>query len=135
MQQKGWHLTSACSARKTTVHSSWLSSKWNLRKELLQHLPSREGAIRGGVWQEDRIVEEEYSNVIACIIQENGVLLPKLFWPTVRKKCSSDWEKLLEFKAEGREFANFLRSLEQWKFRTIFGNRIFFNLFLEVSTI
>jgi hypothetical protein len=31
----------------------------------------------------------------------------------VRKKCSSDREKLLKFKAEGREFAKFLRSLEQ----------------------
>ena len=35
----------------------------------------------------------------------NGILLPKLFWPTVRKKCSSDREKLLKFKAEGQEFA------------------------------
>ena len=51
---------------------------------MLQHLPSREGAIRGGVCQEDRIVEEEYSNVIACIIQENGILLPKFSeWPKV----------------------------------------------------
>ena len=25
----------------------------------------------------------------------NGILLPKLFWPTVRKNCSSDREKLL----------------------------------------
>ena len=32
----------------------------------------------------------------------------------MRKKCSSDQEKLLKFKAEGREFANFLRSLEQF---------------------
>ena len=30
------------------------------------------------------------------------------------KKCSSDQEKLLKFKAEGREFAKFLRSLEQF---------------------
>ena len=35
----------------------------------------------------------------------NGILLPKLFWPTVRKKSSTDCEKLLKFKAEGREFA------------------------------
>ena len=35
----------------------------------------------------------------------NGILLPELFWLTVRKKCSSDWEKLLKFDAEGREFA------------------------------
>ena len=32
---------------------------------------------------------------------------------TVRKNCSSDWEKLLKFQAEGWEFAKFLRSLEQ----------------------
>ena len=43
----------------------------------------------------------------------NGILLPKLFRPTVRKNCSSDREKLLKFEAEGREFAIILRSLEQ----------------------
>ena len=31
----------------------------------------------------------------------------------MRKDCSSDREKLLKFEAEGREFAKFLRSLEQ----------------------
>ena len=29
-----------------------------------------------------------------------GILLPKLFWPTVRKNYSSDREKLLKFEAE-----------------------------------
>ena len=57
----------------------------------------------------------------------NGNLLPKLFWPTVIKNCSSDREKL----------ANFLRSLE-----TIYSNSETseqflltecFNLFLDVS--
>ena len=38
-----------------------------------------------------------------------GILLPKLFWPTVRKNCSSDREKLLKFETEGREFAKVLR--------------------------
>ena len=42
-----------------------------------------------------------------------GILLPKLFCPTVRKNCSSDRGKLMKFKAEGREFAKFLRSLEK----------------------
>ena len=46
--------------------------------------------------------------------KRNGILLPKLFWPTVRKKCSPDWKKNLKFKAEGREFAEVLRSLEQF---------------------
>ena len=30
------------------------------------------------------------------------------------KNCSSDWEKLLKFEAEGREFSKILRSLEQF---------------------
>ena len=41
----------------------------------------------------------------------NGILLPKLFWPTVRKNCSSDRERLVKLEAEGREFPKFLRSL------------------------
>ena len=32
----------------------------------------------------------------------------------MRKSCSSNREKLLKFEAEGREFAKFLRSLEQF---------------------
>ena len=43
-----------------------------------------------------------------------GIFLPKLFWPTVRKNCSTDWEKILKFEAEGWEFAKILRSLEQF---------------------
>ena len=54
----------------------------------------------------------------------NGILLPKLFWPTVRKNCSNDWEKLLKFEAEGREFAKFLRSLEQF-IQTVKGQNNF----------
>ena len=45
---------------------------------------------------------------------KNGILLPKLFWPIVRNNCSSDRKKLLKFEAEGREFAKYLRSLEQF---------------------
>ena len=33
---------------------------------------------------------------------------------TVRKNCSSDRAKRLKLEAEGREFAKFLRSLEQF---------------------
>ena len=49
-----------------------------------------------------------------CAFEHNGILLPKLFWPTVRQNCSSDQEKLLKFGAEGWEFAKLLRSLEQF---------------------
>ena len=45
---------------------------------------------------------------------KNGILLPKLFCPTVRRNCSSDQEKLLKFEAEGREFAKILKSQEQF---------------------
>ena len=44
----------------------------------------------------------------------HGILLPKLFWPTVRKKCFSDREKLLKFEAEGQKSSKILRSLEQF---------------------
>ena len=55
---------------------------------------------------------------------KNGILLPKLSWPTVRNNCSSDREQLLKFEAEGREFAKLLRSLEQF-FQTVKGQNNF----------
>ena len=54
----------------------------------------------------------------------NGILLPKLFRPTVRKNCFSDREKLLKFEAERREFAKILRSLEQF-IQTVKGQNNF----------
>jgi hypothetical protein len=53
-----------------------------------------------------------------------GILLSKLFCPTVRKNCSNVRENFLEFKAEGREFAKFLRSLKQF-FRAVKGQNNF----------
>ena len=56
------------------------------------------------------------------------------------KKCSIDREKLLKFEAEGREFANFLRTLEQF-IQAVKGpnnflvTEYFFYLFLDVSDI
>ena len=59
-----------------------------------------------------------------CIAQEMVFCYQKLFWPTVRKNCSSDGEKLLKFEAEGRGFAKFLRSLEQF-IQTVKGQNNF----------
>ena len=42
----------------------------------------------------------------------------------MRKKSSSDQEKLLKLEAEGPEFANFLRSLEQF-IQTVKGQNNF----------
>ena len=35
-----------------------------------------------------------------------------MYFVTVKKKCSSDREKLLKFEAEGQEFAKLFRSLK-----------------------
>ena len=37
----------------------------------------------------------------------NGILLLKLFWPTVKKNRSTDREKLMKFEAEGQKIAKF----------------------------
>ena len=54
----------------------------------------------------------------------NGILLRKLFRPTMSKNYCSDREKLLKFEAEGREFTKFLRSLEQF-IQTVKGQKNF----------
>ena len=90
----------------------------------------------------------EYSHVPSCwtfhqpwevkyqLFFENVILFPQLFWPTVRKNCSSDREKLLKFEDEGWEFTKILRSLEKLKGQNNFWyQNVFFNLFLEVSHI
>ena len=58
------------------------------------------------------------------ILTRNGILLSKLFWPTVRKNCFSDQEKIWKFEAEGWEFEIFLRSLEQF-IQTVKGQNNF----------
>ena len=40
-----------------------------------------------------------YSNKVLLECFRNGILLSKIFWPTVRKNCSSVREKLLKFEA------------------------------------
>ena len=57
--------------------------------------------------------ETQAGSQISHLKEKNGILLPKLFC-TVRKNCSSDQEKLLKFKAEGREFTKIVRSLEKF---------------------
>ena len=45
------------------------------------------------------------------------------------KICSSVWEIILKFKAEGREFSKILRSLE-WFIQTVKGQNNFWNRML-----
>ena len=51
--------------------------------------------------------------ISTSISVKNGILLPKLFSPTVRKIVLVIEKKLFKFEAEGREFAKILRSIEQ----------------------
>ena len=53
--------------------------------------------------------EIQYNFLQHFLIHEiNGILLPKLFWPTERKKCSSDREKLLKYEGEAQEFTIYI---------------------------
>ena len=68
-----------------------------------------------------------------------GILLPKLFWSTVRKKNSSDQEKPLKFEAKSWNFQNsqFTRTIYLYSQRSeqFLVTQRFLNLFLEVSHI
>ena len=68
--------------------------------------------------------EQHQQMVSSSMVWYFPILLPKLFWPTLRKKSSSDREKLLKFEAEGRESAKILRSLEQF-IQTVKGQNNF----------
>ena len=82
--------------------------EWHL---FLSSLPFEEGVSTNSVNKE----KVSYINSRLFFKElRNGILLPKLLWRTVRKKCSSDSEKKLKFEAEGQEFAKILRSLEQF---------------------
>ena len=80
-----------------------------------------------------------WKSQLFCIPYEWWRVLKKFVWKryfvtkivlTYCENCSSDWEKLLKFEAEGQEFAKNLRSLEQFigtvKGQTKFRNRMFF---------
>ena len=47
-------------------------------------------------------------------IKKAWYFVSKIVLTYCEKKCSSDQKKLSKFEAEGREFAKFLRSLEQF---------------------
>ena len=59
-------------------------------------------------------VRNRLDPILGFLNIENGILLPKLFWPTVRRNYSSDREENLKFEAEGREFAKILQPLQQF---------------------
>ena len=64
------------------------------------------------------------------LLKTNDILFQKLFWTTITKNCSSDWENCGKFNADRCEFAKCLRSPEQFiwtvKVPNNFWNRIYF---------
>ena len=69
-----------------------------------------------------------------------GILLPKLFLPTVRKNCSSDRKNFWNSRLKAENFQNFW---DRWnnsnskseRSEQFLGTECFLNLFLEVSQI
>ena len=51
---------------------------------------------------------------------KNGILLPKLFWPTVKKIVLEIENNFLDFEAEGQKFAKKSSSLKHFA-RTLIG--------------
>ena len=76
------------------------------------------------IFQLDKYIQGPGGNDSFSQRDRNGILLPKLLWPTVRKIFSSDPEKLLKFEAEGWEFSKILRLLEQF-IQTVKGQDTF----------
>ena len=84
-------------------------------KRLVKVASTLDGAKQGHFFFLSKPVPNRVKFIILhFLVFRIGILLSKLFWPTVRKKCSSDQEKNLKFEAGSQVFANILRSLEQF---------------------
>ena len=50
-------------------------------------------------WQQQQIDHKSQQELMGLDViiklDRNGILFPKIFWPTVRKNCSCDWEFFL----------------------------------------
>ena len=53
---------------------------------------------------QEQVKKAFYTIVLLYTMLQNGILLPKLFWPTVRKKCSNDREKLIQTVKDQNNF-------------------------------
>ena len=68
-----------------------------------------------------RLSEKSLSKIYHCV---HWYFVTTIVLTYCEKKCSSDTEKNLKFEAEGQEFANCLRSLEQF-IQTVKGQNNF----------
>ena len=87
-----------------------------LRKQILKSHKSRTVKLKVTTYIDSKLKSFPFFWKIIINIGDqyrNGIFLPKLLWPTLKKKCFSDGKKLLKFEAEDQEFAKYLRSLEK----------------------
>ena len=98
---------------------------------------------KGGVFNLVLCYTASFYEQNLMLSMSNGILLSKLFWPTVRKNCPSDRDIFLRYETEDRKFARFLKSIELF-IQTVTGQnnyrseqflvtKCFFSLFQEVS--
>ena len=78
-------------------------------------------------------VTDEYYSRYFFDFWNNGILFLKLFWPTVRKNCSSDREKFWTSRLKAKNLQKFCSNSERSE--QFLVTECFFNLFLEVSHI
>ena len=61
------------------------------------------------------------------ILKYNGILLPKLFWLTMRKKCYSDWENFWNSRLNLRSLEQFIQTMVKTIVKTeSFGNLLLY---------
>ena len=67
---------------------------------------------------------------LITMLEVNGILLPKLFWPTARKNVlvikKNFWNSRLKAKNWQNFWDRYNNLFKQWKVRTIFGSRMLF---------
>ena len=113
----------------------WIYAQWGQKNQIRISISiSKKVQVKFPKTFNNNVLNKRYRNISLNHKVKIFILLPKLFWPTVRKNCSSDREKLLKFETE---FSKFLRSLEKFiqtvKWKNNFWNRMLFCLFLEIS--
>ena len=73
---------------------------------------------------QDETIKNKTNSLSSSKEQQKWYFVTKVVLAYCEKKCSTDQEKLLKYEAEGREFARFLRSLEQF-IQTVKGQNNF----------
>ena len=53
-------------------------------------------SVEGLDWCFCHVTKKQKVSIFPLVLLRYGILLPKLFWPTVRKNYFSDWEKTFE---------------------------------------